>query len=332
MLLCLYTAYFARSLLLPIVLAVLANLVLRPIVASLGRVHIPPALGAAIVVGALIGAGTYGAMTLAEPAAKWVERAPASARTIQWKLRFVRDPIERVSDATKEVAEAARIDDEDRERSVVLRAPPLSDVILSHAQSLVVSALISLILLFFLLAASDRLLTKVLAMAPTLGDKKLVVATMREVEAEVSRYLLTISAINAGLGIAVGMAMSLLGLPNAALWGALAAAANFVPYAGAAAMALVIGAVGVLSFDQPLQMLTPALVFLALTFIEAYLVTPVVLGTRLTLSRVAVFLSVVAASWLWGIPGALIAVPLLAAGKVLARRVPGLEPVARLLD
>lgn len=332
MLLCLFTAYVARSLLLPIVIAVLANLVLRPLVAALGRVFIPPPLGAALIVSALVGSGVYGVMTLAEPAAQWIERAPASARTIQWKLRFVRDPIERVSNVAEEVEEAARIDDDDREPTVVLRPPPLADVILSHAQSLLAGGVMTLVLLYFLLAAPDRLLSKAIALAPRLGAKKLMVATMREVEAEVSRYLLTISAINIGLGVVVGAAMYLLGLPNAALWGVLAAVANFVPYAGAVAMALVIGAVGVLTFDQPLQMLTPALVFLGLTSLEAYLVTPVVLGRRLTLSRVAVFLSVVIASWLWGIPGALIAVPLLAAGKIVARRVPGLEPVAQLLD
>lgn len=331
-LLCFYTAYLARTLLLPIVLAVLGSLILRPVVAGLRRVGIPPALGAALVVSALIGSGTYGALTLAGPAAEWVESAPASAREIQRKLRFVRDPIERMSDATKEVEEATRLGDDDRERAVVLRPPPLADVLLSRAQSLIAGTLISIILLYFLLASPDRLLTKGIALAPRFGDKRLLVTTVREVEVEISRYLLTVSAINAGLGVAVGAAMFALGLPNAALWGVLAALANFVPYAGAASMTLVIGAVGVLSFDQPLQMLTPALVFLALTSIEAYLITPVILGRRLTLSRVAVFLSIVAWSWLWGIPGALIAVPLLAATKIVAKHLPGLEPVARLLD
>ncbi len=293
---------------------------------------IPPPLGAALVVSALIGSVSYGGVTLAEPAAKWVERAPASARAIQQKLRFVREPIERMSDATKEVEEAARIDDNDREPVVVVRPPPLSEVILDHAQSLVAGALVTVILLYFLLAAPDRLLSKVIAMAPRFGDKKLMVTAMREVEAEISRYLLTISAINAGLGIAVGAAMYMLGIPNAALWGVLAALANFVPYAGAASMALVIGAVGVLTFDEPFQMLTPALVFLSLTSLEAYLLTPVILGRRLTMSRVAVFVSVVGGSWLWGIPGALIAVPLLATTKILAKHVPGLEPLSQLLD
>jgi predicted PurR-regulated permease PerM len=324
--------YVARTLLLPIVLAILGSLVLRPVVAGTRRLGIPSALGAALVVGALIGAGGYAVVTLATPAAAWIERAPQSARTIQHKLRFVREPIERMSDVTREVEEAAQLDDDDESQTVVLRPPPLSEVIVSHAQSLVAGLLITLILLYFLLAAPDRLLSKLVSLAPRFGDKKLMVAAMREVQVEVSRYLLTISAINAALGVAVGLAMFALGMPNPALWGVLAAAANFVPYAGAAAMALVIAAVGVLSYDQPLQMLTPALVFVTLTSIEAYLVTPIVLGRRLTMRRVAVFVAVVAGSWLWGIPGALIAVPVLAAMKIVTKHVPSLEPVSQLLD
>lgn len=324
--------YVARTLLLPIVLALLGSLVLRPVVAGIRRIGIPHSLGAALVVGTLVGSGGYAAVTLATPAATWIERAPQNAWTIQRKLRFVREPIERMSDVTREVEEATKLDDDDEREIVVLRPPPLSEVIVSHAQSLVAGLLITLILLYFLLAAPDRLLSKLVSMAPSLGDKKLMVTAMREVQVEVSRYLLTISAINAGLGVAVGLAMLALGMPNPALWGLLAAAANFVPYAGATAMAVVIGAVGVLSYDVPLQMLTPALVFLTLTSIEAYLVTPIVLGRRLTMSRVAVFLAVVAGFWLWGIPGALIAVPVLAATKIVTKHVPGLEPVSQLLD
>jgi predicted PurR-regulated permease PerM len=126
--------------------------------------------------------------------------------------------------------------------------------------------------------------------------------------------------------------MFLLDVPNAALWGVLAALANFVPYAGALVMAVLIGAVGVLTFDTPTEMVTPPLPLLSLTTIEAYLVTPIVLGHRLTMSPVAVFLSVTVWSWLWGIPGALIAVPLLAAIKIVAQHVPRLEPLARVLD
>jgi predicted PurR-regulated permease PerM len=326
-----YTLYFASNLLLPIVMAVLASLVLEPLVKALQRLRVPSGLGALLVVLALVGGVAYGILALAGPAAGWLERAPAASRDIERKLRFIRDPIERVSAATEEVEKATTVGDQET-RAVVVQPPSMLDSLLDTTQRFTAGAVVALILLYFLLSNPDGLLEKLVSLAPQLSDKKRVVAAMRQIEGDVSRYLMTVSAINAGLGVAVGLTMFLLDVPNAALWGVLAALANFVPYAGALVMAVLIGAVGVLTFDTPTEMVTPALAFVSLTTIEAYLVTPIVLGHRLTMSPVAVFLSVTVWSWLWGIPGALIAVPLLAAIKIVAQHVPRLEPLARVLD
>jgi predicted PurR-regulated permease PerM len=327
-----YTLYFAGNVLLPIAIALLASLVLEPIVKLLQRLRIPPGVGALLVVVALLGSVGYGTLALAAPAAGWVDRAPAALRDVERKLRFIRDPIERVSAATEQVEKATTVGGDDAVRAVVVQPPSLLESLLDATQRFAAGAVVAVILLYFLLANPDGLLEKLVSLAPALTDKKRVVTAMRQIENDVSRYLLTVSAINAGLGVAVGVTMTLLGVPNPALWGVLAALANFVPYAGALVMAVVIGIVGVLSFDEPARMLTPALAFVSLTTIEAYLVTPIVLGHRLTLSPVAVFLSVTVWSWLWGIPGALLAVPLLAATKIVAQHVPRLEPLARILD
>lgn len=327
-----YTLYFAANVLLPIVAAVLASLVLEPIVKALQRWRVPAALGALGVVAGLVGGAGYGAVALATPAAEWIERAPAAARQIERKIRFVRDPLARVSQASAEVEKAASLSGTAPARAVVVQPPSLLDGLLDRTQRFAAGALVALILLYFLLANPDGLLEKLVGLAPALADKKRVVASVRRIEEDVSRYLLTVSAINAALGVAVAVALHALGVPNAALWGVLAAASNFVPYAGALVMTVVITAVGVLSFDEPMRMLAPALAFASLTILEAYLVTPIVLGRRLILSPIAVFLSVTVWSWLWGIPGALIAVPLLAAAKIVSQQVPALAPVARLLD
>jgi predicted PurR-regulated permease PerM len=327
-----YTLYFASNVLLPIVIAVLASLVLEPLVKALQRVRVPSAIGALLVVLALLGGLVYGVMALTTPASAWLDRAPAAAREIEGKLRFIRDPIARVSQATEQVEKAATVGGADAPRAVVVQPPSVLDSVLDTTQRFAAGAVVALILLYFLLANPDGLLEKLVSLAPQLSDKKRVVAAMRQIETDVSRYLLTVSAINTGLGVAVGAVLYLLGVPNAALWGVLAALSNFVPYAGALVMAVVIGAVGVLTFDEPARMFAPALAFVSLTTIEAYLVTPIVLGRRLTMSPVAVFLSVTVWSWLWGVPGALIAVPLLAAAKIVAQHVPRLEPLARILD
>jgi predicted PurR-regulated permease PerM len=326
-----YTVYFASNLLLPIVLAVLASLVLQPVVKGLARLGIPTAIGGLLLVVALVGGLVYGALSLATPAAEWLERAPAASREIERKLRFVREPIARVSEATQEVEKATQVS-EAAPQAVVVRPPSLLQVLLDRTQRIAAGALVALILLYFLLANPDGLLEKLVGLAPALTDKKRVVGAVRQIESDVSRYLLTVSLVNAGLGVVTTAVLYLLGMPNAPLWGVLAALSNFVPYAGALAMAFVLTAVGVLSFDEPLRMLTPALAFVSLTTLEAYVITPIVLSRRLTLSPAAVFLSVVVWSWLWGIPGALIAVPLLAAAKVVFQRIPRLAPIAQIFD
>jgi predicted PurR-regulated permease PerM len=326
-----YTLYFASNVLLPIVLALLASLVLQPLVKGLERLRIPTAIGGLLVVAALIGGLAYGAVSLAVPAAEWLERAPAASREIERKLRFVREPIEKVSEATQEVEKATQMGEPAAE-AVVVRPPSLLQVLVARTQQIAAGALVAVILLYFLLANPDGLLEKLVGLAPALTDKKRVVGAVRQIENDVSRYLLTVTLVNAALGVATWLALAALGMPNAALWGVLAAFSNFVPYAGALVVAIVLAGVGVLSFDEPLRMFAPALAFVALTTIEAYALTPIVLSRRLTLSPAAVFLSVVVWSWLWGIPGALIAVPLLAATKIVFQHIPRLEPIARIFD
>ena len=126
--------------------------------------------------------------------------------------------------------------------------------------------------------------------------------------------------------------MALLGVPNAALWGVFAGLTNFVPYVGGLAMAFVLAGVGVLSFDGAWRMFLPAGVFVLLNVVEANFVTPFVMGRRLTLNPVVVFVWVLLWSWLWGVPGGLIAVPLLAVLKIVCQHVPPLAPLARLID
>jgi predicted PurR-regulated permease PerM len=240
-----------------------------------------------------------------------------------------------VNESTEKIQQAAGkaagIPGADEFPTVVVRSRSVSEILFAHTQGFVIGLLITSVLLYYFLAAPDDFLERLLGLAPRLDDKKRLVAAMREIQTEVSRYLLTISMINLALGAVVAAALVALGVPNAALWGVLAAVANFVPYVGAIVFGLVLAGVGILSFDGPLHMLLPAGVFSVLHLLESYVVTPFVLGRRLTLSPVAVFVWVLFWSWLWGIPGGLIAVPLLAALKISLQHVPPLVPYARLI-
>jgi len=331
-LLLLFSLYFARSVALPVALAGLGSLVLAPLVRVLRRMRVPPPISAAVLLLGLLASLLYGVWALSGPAADWMQRAPESAREVERKLRFLRQPVAVVSQATQEVERAAQLGAAPDPRAVVVQPYSLSDVLLDQTQGFLSGLLVTGILLFFLLSSPDDFLEKVVNLAPRLRDKKRIVAAAREIESEVSTYLLVISAINAGFGLSVGVALYAIGVPNAALWGVLAFVTNYVPYVGAFALAVVLGAVGVLSFETPWQMALPALVFVALNAIESNVVTPFTLGSRLTLSPVVVFVWVILWSWLWGVPGGIIAVPLLAAGKIALQHVPQVAPLARLLD
>jgi predicted PurR-regulated permease PerM len=297
----------------------------------LGRVGLPPALSAALLLLGLFGALGWGGGALSGPAAEWMSRAPQSARDVERKLRFLRDPVAKVSQMSQEVEKATQLSAGEAPRAVVVERQSLADVVLDQTQGFLVGLLMTAILLFFLLSDPDGFLMRAVQIAPSLSDKKRVVAATREVQSEVSRYLLTISVINAGFGLAVGAALYALDVPNAALWGVLAFVTNYVPYVGAFALAIVLTGVGVLSFEDPWRMFLPAGAFVALNVVESNVVTPLLVGRSLTLSPVVVFVWVLLWSWLWGVPGGLIAVPLLAAAKIVLQHVPSLAPIARML-
>lgn len=147
--------------------------------------------------------------------------------------------------------------------------------------------------------------------ARRLTDKEKARRILRSIEREISTYLLSISLINAGLGVAIGLSLWAIGLPNAALWGAAAALLNFVPYAGLAAGMALTGFVGFITFDEPGRALLAPALYLFWNIIESQFVTPSILGRRHTLNAAVVFLSIVFWGWMWGVIGAVLAVPIL---------------------
>jgi predicted PurR-regulated permease PerM len=186
-------------------------------------------------------------------------------------------------------------------------------------------------LLYFLLAAGDTLLRQAVTIAPRLSDKRRVVEIARETEDDISYYLLTISLINGALGVAVGSAMYLLDMPNPILWGVMAGIFNFVPFLGAVTGIGIVALVALLTFDHFWSILLPPLSYLVLTSFEAQFITPALLARRLTLNPVAVFLALIVWTWLWGVAGALLAVPLLATLKICCDHIEPLNPIGTML-
>ena len=331
-LLALYTLYFARPFLLPIVVATILNFLLSPVVRGLQRLHVPQPLGAVLVILALLGIVGLGIERLSGPAAEWIRKTPEGVQRIETRIRGLRRPVEQVQEAAEKVEEEVeRLSGDGQTQEVKVQEGTLTGALLSRTQAFLGGAVVVLILLYFLLASGDFFLRKLVRVLPRLEDKRRAVEIARQTELHISTYLSTVTLINAVLGFAVGLVMWLVGMPNPALWGVLAGLLNYVPYLGSIVTAGVITIVSILTFEDLGRALVAPVLYFAINFLEGSFVTPMVLGRRLTLNPVVVFVGIVFWGWLWGIPGALLAVPLLAVFKILCDHIEPLSPLGEFL-
>jgi predicted PurR-regulated permease PerM len=189
-------------------------------------------------------------------------------------------------------------------------------VLLSSTGIVVGEWVVTLLLTFFLLTYGDELINNILKILPSIREKRKTVEFVYAVEQSISRYLLTVSCINLILGLLIGTAMWLLGMPSAVLWGAMATILNFVPFIGAIVGSFIVFLVAILSFDSLVYASMIPIVYFSLTALEGNIITPHLLGRSMSLNPIIVFLSLTFWGWMWGIGGAVVAIPIIAALKV----------------
>jgi predicted PurR-regulated permease PerM len=325
-----YTIYFMRSVLLPIVLGLLLSYLLRPIVRALARLRIPLPVGAAFILLGLFAIVSYGISALVTPAVGWIQKAPQGLTELQHKLLPVKKSVAQVTQATGEIEKLASTNADGK--TVEVKQHPISEMFFVRTPELIADAVLLTILLYFMLVYDQVFIAKLVKLLPTLSDKKMAVAIAHDIESQISRYLFTITAINASLGAAVGTAVGLLGLHNPVMWGVMVAVLNFVPYLGALTgiICMTIGAV--LSFNSLGYALIFPGVYLAFGTLEGSFITPWVMGRSLSLNPVIILLSLMFWGWLWGIVGVILAVPILAAFKIFCAHVKPMEPLAEFLS
>jgi len=323
--------YFAASLLVPIAAAILLSMLLSPPVQFLEKFHVPRALASALVVLAVVIGLASGLFALAAPAKSWIERAPESLHRVQQKLQGFTKPFDDIKKATDQLQQQTRTGGTAGPQEVRVVRPALIDIVLLGSPQIVGAGLSVTVLLFFLLASGDVFLRKLVTVIPTFRDKKKAVEITRQIETDISFYLLCFTAVNAGMGVAMAIVTALLGMPNPVLWGAVVGILNFVPYVGALASMAILAMVGIETFDSlPAALAAPA-IMLVFAGITAEVITPMVLGRGLLLNPVAIFISIMLWGWLWGIVGILLAVPLLASFKIICQRIEPLHGVAEFL-
>jgi predicted PurR-regulated permease PerM len=331
----LYTLYFARAFLLPIVFAVLLDFLLSPIVRTLARIRIPPPVSAGLIILAIVGVLASGTFGLAGAVRDWAAAAPQTLKKAEDRLSGLIRPIQSASKTAEQVAHAATdvasATDSAEPAAVVVQGPSFASRAFGTTQRSLAGMLEVLVLLYFLLAAGDLFLQKLIKVLPNLGEKRKAVEIARATEASISTYLLTATAVNVGEGIVVGVVMYFLGMPNPALWGALVVLLEFIPYLGALAMVLILSVAALTTFDSIGHALLVPASFLLINVIQSNLVSPLLLGHRLALNPVALFVGLAFWFWIWGIPGAFIAVPILATFKIFCDHIESLAAVGEFL-
>ena len=332
-----------REFFIPIALALCFHALLSPVVRGLQRLRLPAPAGAAIVVLGTLALFVVGGWALSGPVGTWVNKAPRSIATARAKLRTIGRPLDRMTDAATGQRPAPPPPAGPAGAPPPPPAPPPAqstggpDVpsffaqLLGTTTALVAGLLEVIVLLYLMLAAGDMLFRKLVKIVPAPDDKRTANDILHETESIVARYLLITALINVGQGIAVGLAMWAIGMPDPLIWGLATFVLEFIPFLGGAINVGLLLIAGFTAFSRTGEVLLAPAIYLIITTLQNNVVSPYAYGNRLKLNPLAVMICVLFWWFIWGIPGAFLAIPIAAWLKVLGDEVPRLAPLGELL-
>lgn len=313
--------YVASDIVLPLVLAIVLKMLLNPAVRFSERLHVPRALGALLVM-ALLVCGVIGfGMALSGPATSWAGKLPTAFPLLEDRLGFLREPIavvQRFLDKAQHVAEGPNTP---AAVVTVQSGSSLAGTLLASTRAFAGTTFTTLLILYFLLLSGDTFLRRLVEILPRFSDKRQAVEIVQQIERDISAYLVTITLMNLAVGAATAVMAWIFGMADPLLWGAVAFVLNYVPLLGPVIGGGVLTLAGLLSFASLTWMLVPALVYFGIHLVESQVVTPLLLAKRFTLNPVLVVLTLVFWYWMWGVPGAMLGVPMLAIIKIVCDRI-----------
>lgn len=326
-----------RTLVLPMVIAMLLTLTLRAPVRWLQRTRMPARLAAAVVIFAMLGIVGGSVALIASPAVEWAASAPKTMQTVEARVRGILKPLHTLERSAERVQAAAAAASEpaagaNAPKTVQIATPGMFTRFSGDAVAAVPAALTVVFLTYFLLANDALARRKLAGLLPGAAELAHRVQLLDEIELAASHFLVTVTAINIGVGTVTALALWAIGVPNPALWGAIAAVFNFVPYLGAMTSVTLIGVAALGSIDSTAHALLAPAAFLAIHLTESNFVTPFVLGRHLPLNTIAMFIGLLFFGWMWGIAGAVLAVPLTVCVRLVCGHVPALARAGELLD
>jgi predicted PurR-regulated permease PerM len=271
------------------------------------------------------------AFAVSIPSGNWIQRAPESFAILKQKLAFLAEPITYLQSILHNIENMGADAGKTGAPAALTQGDALPGIILFGTASTVSQLFTTIVILYFMLASGDRLLRALIEVLPTFRDKRRAVEIVGEIQTNIASYLMTVTLMNAAVGILTGAAMWLCGLADPVLWGAVAFLLNFVPIIGPLMGLAVFFAAGLVGLAWPLPALAPLLLYCLIHMTESQLLTPLLVARRFELNPVLVILSLFFWHAIWGIPGTLLAVPLLAIFKILADRIDPLKPLGHLI-
>jgi predicted PurR-regulated permease PerM len=323
--------YAAAEIVLPIVLALVLMLVLQPAMRLLERLHLPRGLAALAIIlmlfGALAGLGTV----LSGPASSWAEKLPQGIPKLQERLSFLRRPMAAVQTFINR-AEGLAPGAEAKPLPVKVEGTGLSERLLNGTRNVVSGLLETVLVLFFLLISGDTFLRRLVEILPRFKNKRQAVDISNQIESDISAYLVTITIMNAAVGVATGTVVACAGLGDPVLWGTVAFLLNYVPILGPMIGVVIFLLAGLLTIETLWIAFLPAALYLGIHMIEGETLTPMLLARRFTINPVLVVVSLVFWYWMWGVPGAILATPMLAVIKIVCDRIQSLTAFGHFIE
>ena len=324
--------YLAAAILLPIVVAFVLMPVLQPAMRALERLHVPRLVAAIFIIlvffGALVGIG----MMLSGPAQTWAQKLPSGIPKLQERLSFLSGPISAFQRLMSRAESLTQMTPQSGPLPVTLAGAGLSERLLDSTRAVVSGLLEIVLVLFFLLMAGDTFLRRLVEVLPRFKNKRQAVEISQQIESDISAYLMTITLMNIALGIATGVAAALCGLGDPVLWGSMAFLLNFVPILGPLMGVVIFLLAGLLTIDTLWLAVMPAALYLGFHIAEGETITPMLLARRFTINPVLVVIALIFWYWMWGVPGAILATPMLAVTKIICDRIEALKPFGHFIE
>ncbi len=328
--------YFGHVAFVPVALALLIFLVLSGPVEALHGKGVPRSVGAAVIMAVILGIMVALVNFMSEPAQKWFAAAPHTVRLIERKIRPFEQFMARVGELRNSAGNLGAVPQPAPAAAAAAPAPPREQqesgpaaMLLDGARTVVLSGVTIVILTLFLLSGGPPMVARLTSAFAGELKSAHILCIIEKVRSEVGRFYATTALINVGLGLLTGLVMMLLGMPNPFLWGTMAAVLNFIPYVGATTTLVVLTVVAIISFDGAGHAVAVAGSYLGIATLEGQFVQPLLVGRRLQLNSMLVFLALWFGGCFWGIAGIILATPTLAALKVVATNAVGGR---RLLD